>query len=290
MKALFTVFAEASGIRGGDLVFNIDAKTMQRMAPMMQRVLIVDQQPAPARLLTDLLRDIAPCQTWTAADPARAMTLAQRIDPHLIFVEQNPELDGAAFTKALRRSHLACRKAPVIMITAEATAAAIIAARDAGVHEFLRKPYTIRDLMRRIEAVTLRGRDWVEAINYIGPDRRRFNSGDYTGPLKRREDGQPTPDLARIIQALKIFKSAVGAIERDPQQALRAMRTQAADLQVAARNISNLALSAAAASVQRSLADADPKALKRKDLEGYLAELWTFMSDDIQGEGASAAA
>src|SRR5208283_5007257 len=123
-----------------------------------------------------------------------------------------------------------CRRAPVIMFSAEATAAAIIGARDAGVHEFLRKPFTIKDLMRRLEAVAMRPRDWVEGIGYVGPDRRRFNSGDYSGPLKRRVDHAVTPDEARLVQALKILKAATAAIESDPRQALRSMLAQAEDL------------------------------------------------------------
>src|SRR5947207_15906596 len=108
---------------------------MRRMAPLMQRVLVVDAQSAPVRLLTDLLRDIAPCQMWSAPDAPRGTELAKRIDPHLIFVDHGPELDGRAFTRALRRSDFVCRKAPVIMTTTEATASAILAARHAGVHD-----------------------------------------------------------------------------------------------------------------------------------------------------------
>ena len=79
-------------------------------------------------------------------------------------------------------------------------------------HEFLRKPFTIKDLLRRLEAVTLRQRDWVEAVGYVGPDRRRFNSGDYSGALKRRSDAQATPDSERMAQALKILRSAIAAV------------------------------------------------------------------------------
>nr|6SFT_A Chain A, Two-component receiver protein CleD [Caulobacter vibrioides NA1000] len=31
-------------------------------------------------------------------------------------------------------------------------------------------------------------REWVEAVAYVGPDRRRFNSADYKGPRKRKAD------------------------------------------------------------------------------------------------------
>ena len=135
----------------------------------MQRVLIVDPQPASAKLLSELLRDIGRCQIWTARRPRRAMTVAQGIEPHVIFVEHGGEP---------RRRRLHPRPAPqryvppqaaVIMISAQATAAAIIAARDAGVHEFLRKPFTIKDLLRRLEAVARRPRDWIEGIELRRP-------------------------------------------------------------------------------------------------------------------------
>lgn len=254
----------------------------------MQRVLIIDPAPAGARLLSDLLRDIANCQMWTAPDAVRGLALAAQISPHLIFVEQNAVVDGAAFTRKLRRSELSCRKAPVIMITSEATAATILGARDSGVHEFLRKPYTAKDLMRRLEAVTLRGRDWVEAVNYVGPDRRRFNSGDYTGPLKRGADANETSGDARILQSLKILRSAIASIEIDPKQALRAMLTQAAELQSAAIAIQDPKLAAAAGVLQNKLVNSGTTALVKTELQALLAELWTLAPHE-GGRGAAAA-
>ena len=255
------------------------------MAQLMQRVMIVDPAPAAAKLLSELLRDISPCQIWTATDASKAMQIASQIDPHVVFVEQCPGLDGAALTSALRRSDMSCRKAPVIMVTSEARASAIINARDSGVHEFLRKPYTIKDLVRRLEAVTLRQRDWVEAVAYVGPDRRRFNSGDYAGPLKRRMDHAETPNAARIVQALKIVRSAVTSVEIDPHQVLRALKAQAIDLQVAAVAVSNLKLRSAAVSLAQSLAGMTALTMNRAVLEKHVTELWAHMPD---GEGMAA--
>jgi len=182
-------------------VFDADAKVIKRMAPLLQRVLIVDPQAAPTRLLSELMRNMVLSQVWTADANRPALRLAGTCDPQIIFVEMSSgAVDGMAFTRALRRSHHACRYAPIIMVTSQATAASILAARDAGVHEFLRKPFTMKDLLRRLEAVTLRKRDWVEAVGYIGPDRRRFNSGDYKGALKRRSDTPETPEAERMAR------------------------------------------------------------------------------------------
>ena len=47
-------------------LFNADAKIIQRMGPMLQRIMVVDSQPAGARLIGELMRDIARSQIWVA--------------------------------------------------------------------------------------------------------------------------------------------------------------------------------------------------------------------------------
>jgi DNA-binding response OmpR family regulator len=235
-------------------LFNADAKVIQRMVPLLQRVMIVDPQPAGARLIGELMRDIARSQVWVAETNDKAIRLAGSYDPHIIFAEMGPApIDGIAFTRQLRRSHLSARYAPVIMVTGQATAAGILAARDGGVHEFLRKPFTLKDLLRRLEAVTLRQRDWVEAVDYIGPDRRRFNSGDYQGSLKRRSDARETPDSERLAQALKILRSAIAAVGSDPEQAMRSMQAQVVDLRKCGMSVADLKLTTAAIDFGRVL-------------------------------------
>ncbi|MFZ4606522.1 MAG: response regulator [Caulobacter sp.] len=237
-------------------MFDADEKLHQRLAPRLQRVLIVDPQPASVKLLGDLLRSIVATQIVAAPNDAKALQLAAVFDPQIIFVEHSGlHMNGAKLARAIRRSDFACRKAPIIMVTGEATAGAILGARDAGVHEFLRKPFTIKDLLRRLEAVALKPRDWVEAVQYVGPDRRRFNSGDYAGPRKRKSDARKTPDQARLIQALKIVRAASGALDSDWPQARRALLAQAADIQKVAVSVNDMTMMTAAAALSRQLTD-----------------------------------
>jgi CheY-like chemotaxis protein len=172
-------------------LFNANPKTLARLAPRLQRVLIVDPNAASARLLADLAKEMGAREIHFAPTQPRALALVRDLDPQMIFTEfSGPELDGVEFTRSVRRSSFAARKCPIIMVTAEATAASIIGARNAGVHEFLRKPYTAGDLFRRMENVITKPRDWIEAQMYVGPDRRRFNSGEFAGTRKRRADQQ----------------------------------------------------------------------------------------------------
>jgi DNA-binding response OmpR family regulator len=276
---------------GAPALFDTEAKTIKAMSPMLQRVVVVDPQPQSARFTGELMRNIAHSQVWVAETNKKAISMVASYDPHIVFVEMAAGgVDGAAFTRDLRRSRLKCRYAPVIMVTSQATAAGILGARDAGVHEFLRKPFTMKDLLRRLEAVTLRQRDWVEAVGYIGPDRRRFNSGDYSGPLKRRSDAQVTPDSARLAQALKILRSSIAAVDLDPEQAMRSMLVQASDLQKAGMAVADLKLTTAAIDFGRHLSEIEAKGppYDKAQLQLRAAPLLAYMPKDDDAEAFAA--
>ena len=151
----------------------------RRTGAKFDRILVVDPNLATAKMLANLLRSIWPsAQVYGAKDVAKAMMLAAEVEPDLVFAEATgPNLDGMAFTRSYRRCDHDCREAPIIMIFTDASGAQILAARDSGVHEFMRRPITMGDLQKRLEAVAGRPRDWIEAVGYVGPDRRRFQFG-----------------------------------------------------------------------------------------------------------------
>ncbi len=211
-------------------MFSLDPKTSGRVAERIRRVLVVDPNSASARLVADLMKSIGTRQVAFENTEQAALIAARDMDPQIIFVERSGEgLDGESFTRRLRRSNLSCRMVPVIMITADATATSIKGARDAGVHEFVRKPFTSGDIIKRVEVVSLKSRNWVEALGYVGPDRRRFNSADYKGPRKRQSEAVTTAadaSAATIDQAMRIIASAHERFDTDPMQAVRALRSQ----------------------------------------------------------------
>ena len=90
-------------------------------------------------------------------------------------------------------------------------------------------------------------------MNYVGPDRRRFNSGDYSGALKRKSDTPETPEAERLAQAMKILRSAISAVGSDPVQAMRAMQAQVAELRKCGMSVADLKLTTAAIDFSRYL-------------------------------------
>ena len=257
-------------------MFAADARTLNRIAPTIQRVVIVDPNMASARLLLDIMKSLGAREVVHESDEERAMEAIREIEPGLVFSERTgPRLDGEDLTRKLRRSNLASRRAPVIMVTAEATATTIKGARDCGVHEFLRKPFTSADLFRRVENVALKPRDWIEGVAYVGPDRRRFNSGEYAGPQKRKQD-KPMSGTAAVMavkdQAMRILAAALAQFDSDPLQAVRAARQQAETLKTLAIKTSDAKLAVAAAGLEAMLAAGPPtKALLAQPIGVLLA-------------------
>ena len=75
------------------------------------------------------------------------------------------------------------RETPIIMMAAAPDARMIAAARDAGVTEFLRKPFSAEHIKLRLEGLNNTPRPFVEAESYAGPDRRRRT---ISGATRRR--------------------------------------------------------------------------------------------------------
>jgi DNA-binding response OmpR family regulator len=202
-----------------------------------------------------LLRTARKIRSTGAPDAGTAWRLLGDSEPNLVFIAHAPPLLNAPqLTRELRRSDLVSRKAPVVMLATDPTESQIMAARDAGVHEVLRKPFTLSDLLLRVDVVLNKKRDWVEGMGYVGPDRRRFNSAQFAGQRRRRFDREAlSPENARIGQALKIMKLAIEAIDAEPRQALRALRVQADELQTAAIAMADFPLAGAAKTLKAYL-------------------------------------
>jgi DNA-binding response OmpR family regulator len=253
------------------------------------RILIIDPNLGAAKVLANMLRSLSPsAEVYGAKDAEKALLLASEVDPQLVFVEAAaPGLDGMAFTRAFRRSDLACREAPIIMVFVEVKAAQILSARDVGVHEFLRRPISLGDLERRLEAVSGRPRDWIEGVNYVGPDRRRFNSAEFKGPNKRRTDGTKTGQ--KINQALRIVLSASRQVEADPVQAARALSTQARiliELSTGQDALRRLGVAAVALQAYLQTAARHGAPLTKDQVETYAANVMRAAPEKVRPEAA----
>ena len=148
--------------------------------------LVVDKNPLSAELVRDILVMLGTQIIRIARTTDRALQFLRSEDIDVIITEYLTEPEnGIEFVDRLRNGiDSPDRQIPIIMLTANSEPAIVAAARDAGVSEFLTKPFNVGGLYRRLVSVIARPRSYVNAEDYFGPDRRRRQS-PYDGPDRR---------------------------------------------------------------------------------------------------------
>ncbi len=87
--------------------------------------------------------------------------------------------DGLELTKMIRTNPTSPNPlVPIIMTTGYCSPEKIKLARDAGITEFLMKPFSAKDISKRVMHVIRKPRDYIVADCYQGPDRRRHSTDD----------------------------------------------------------------------------------------------------------------
>jgi DNA-binding response OmpR family regulator len=137
--------------------------------------LVIDAQANMATLVADMLRTLGRRDIREAYDGATAQFELRRRPFEIIILDDGiAGPDAVDLVRRLRADPTSPnRLTPVIMMAAAPDAARIAAARDAGVTEFLRKPFAAAHLKSRLDSIAGNPRPFIEAGTYSGPDRRR---------------------------------------------------------------------------------------------------------------------
>ena len=142
------------------------------------------------------------------------------------FCEYNPDIviadwmmkpmDGISLTRLIRNDEQSPNPyVPVILMTGFSERHRVLQARDAGVTEFLVKPFNAKDLYKRLAQVIERPRQFVRSGDFFGPDRRRLRADDFAGPFRREADSRNSEMLKRLNQQ-----------KADAHEALRKIREE----------------------------------------------------------------
>jgi signal transduction histidine kinase len=157
--------------------------------PNAQRVLVADDEAGLRTFLRGELEDLG-CEVYEAANGAEAWDLARSIQPHLAVLDMMmPEMDGITLSRKLRENE-ATAQIPIVLVTARADESPRIEALQAGVSDFLTKPFSTAELRVRI-ANLLDGQRYQRQLN-----------------IRNRELGQALEEIkeneARLLQAEKL--------------------------------------------------------------------------------------
>lgn len=119
------------------------------------QILIVEDEPAVRELLTATLLG-AEYEVLEAANASDAQQIVGDENPSLILLDwMLPGMSGLEFAKLLNRDER-LREIPVIMLTARDEENYKVQGLEAGVDDYVTKPFSTRELLARIKAVLRR--------------------------------------------------------------------------------------------------------------------------------------
>jgi len=116
-------------------------------------VLVVDDYNTMIRIMHNLLKQLGFEQVDDANDGSTALTKLRKRDYGLVISDWNMEpMTGFALLKEMR-SDPSLAEIPFIMVTAESKTENVIAAKKAGVSNYIVKPFNAQTLKNKIDAV-----------------------------------------------------------------------------------------------------------------------------------------
>ena len=163
------------------------------------KVLVVETSPPLFDLMKGVLRffTVPDDHIYPAfsVDDAFAKFRTDHHDLVLVDWLQNPDR-GLQFTRRLRKDSSSPNPfVPVLMTAGSGHQNRVMRARDAGVSDYLVKPFTARTLALKIENIVEHPRAFVLCDTYVGPDRRRRNE-KFMGEDRRLEAPLPPMPVA----------------------------------------------------------------------------------------------
>jgi DNA-binding response OmpR family regulator len=128
---------------------------MSRMAT----ILAVDDEPHVLKLVSANLQSSG-YKILTASDGEQAIEMVEHEMPDLVLLDlMLPKMDGYAVCRRVREFS----SVPVIMLTARSSEVDLIHGFEVGADDYLTKPFSVSELLMRVQAV-LRRSKWPEEI------------------------------------------------------------------------------------------------------------------------------
>lgn len=142
-------------------------------------VLVVESSKPMFRLVKDVLHifGVPGVNIYDAYSPEEAFKLFKDVRHDLVIADwlENPDR-GIQLTRTLRMDSTTPNPyVPIIMTAGSGHLSRVLRARDAGISEYLVKPFSAQALADRISRVIEKPRKFILSPNYVGPERRVKN-------------------------------------------------------------------------------------------------------------------
>jgi DNA-binding response OmpR family regulator len=186
-----------------------DAIAKSATSVAREKLLIVEDDPAIQRLLSDYFRHVG-YEIVTASDGESGVRLALSERPAAMILDlMLPKLDGLTVCRQVRERHPAL---PIIMLTAKDDVVDKVLGLELGADDYMTKPFSLRELEARLKSVLRRTRTRVEEA---GGEEAPIVRGNLRIDPSRREvtiDGRVIDLTPKEFELLALFAAHPGRV------------------------------------------------------------------------------
>ena len=113
--------------------------------------------------------------------------LDNEIVPLLLSSWKPDDDDGLKLVRRVRTLNSYLNRTEILLLSSRRRLGDIEIARDAGINDYLARPFAARDITKRVNQMTQQKSEFVSTVRYQGPDRRRARPPRAVA-AKRNED------------------------------------------------------------------------------------------------------
>jgi DNA-binding response OmpR family regulator len=139
------------------------------------KILVVDDNDSMRFMIRTALHALGVEMVHDVGSASAAFAAIESFRPDIVITDwEMAPTDGIVLVKTLRADADPRKKfIPIIMLTGYGEEARVHEARDAGVNEYMVKPFTAKGLFNRLVSLIVSQRHFIRLNGYFGPDRRR---------------------------------------------------------------------------------------------------------------------
>ena len=169
------------------------------------KVMIIESVEASFILARDVLATFGITQFYPVSDIQKGFDAYRYYNPDIILIGILENFDaGIALTKQIRLGKDSPDPViPIIFMMGTPTRGQVFGSRDAGVSEFLIKPYSAHGLYQKLEGVIDHPGTFVKTEDFFGPDRRGKREAPVFAGENRRTKAPLIVDAKEARRLLK---------------------------------------------------------------------------------------
>ncbi|RAU20365.1 two-component system response regulator [Paramagnetospirillum kuznetsovii] len=139
--------------------------------------LIIDDSRYARSFIKTGLQSFGISRVLEAGDGPSGLEVLRNSEVHLVIVDHDMSpMNGIDFTRYVRGGDLvACVDVSILMLSGDSSKDVVFQARNAGVNEFLMKPFSADSLYRRVRNAMIHPKAFVQSPSFTGPDRRSLS-------------------------------------------------------------------------------------------------------------------